>query len=371
MDRRGPRMNAPVSLHSPLDRLVSWFRRGEGEDPWAAPDRTALHRLRYEQIGAFLFQHGLEPSTTNFDFAGRFLDGLEAPLVRAAQDLLTAKGTLTDRDVERIVERCAASETPDKLDKLTRELESKVADCLAAVGDATASTSAYSTALGEAADQMGSEPGEAYRRLLEVTLEVAETTRRIGGRLERTREDTRRLRADLERAVREAEEDHLTGLPNRRGFFARMEEMLARPDAAPFALALCDIDNFKAINDRHGHHTGDRVLRFVARFLREDLGRRVTVARDGGEEFVCLFEGADAEEAADTLDGCRTRLRERLLRDQTTDLPIGRISFSAGVAPVAGDHADALRLADDLLYAAKHAGKDRVVTSSLPVASAA
>ncbi|WP_163827699.1 hypothetical protein, partial [Proteus vulgaris] len=71
----------------------------------------------------------------------------------------------------------------------------------------TASTSAYSTALGEAADQMGSEPGEAYRRLLEVTLEVAETTRKIGGRLERTREDTRRLRADLERAVREAEED--------------------------------------------------------------------------------------------------------------------------------------------------------------------
>ncbi|WP_163460306.1 diguanylate cyclase domain-containing protein, partial [Escherichia coli] len=78
----------------------------------------------------------------------------------------------------------------------------------------------------------------------------------------------------------------------------------------------------------------------------------------GGEEFVCLFEGADAEEAADRLDDCRARLRERLLRDQTTDLPIGRISFSAGVAPITGDHADALRLADDLLYAAKHAGKD-------------
>jgi diguanylate cyclase len=359
-------MNAPISLHSQLDRLTSWFRRTD-----AMPDRAALYRLRYEQIGAFLFQHGLEPSSTNFDFAGRFLDGREALLVRAAEDLIEAKGGLTDRDVERILERCAPADASDKLDKLTRLLEAKVAECLGAVGDASASTTAYSTALGEAADQMASEPGEAYRRLLEVTLEVAETTRKIGGRLESTREDTRRLRADLVRAVREAEEDHLTGLPNRRGFFARMEETLARPDAAPFALALCDIDNFKAINDRHGHHTGDRVLRFVGRTLSEFLGRRVMVARYGGEEFVCLFQGADAEEAADTLDACRVRLRDRLLRDQTTDLPIGRVSFSAGVTAVTGDTADALRIADELLYAAKHAGKDRVVTSAIQVASAA
>ncbi|NYT40380.1 GGDEF domain-containing protein [Sphingomonas sp. R-74633] len=359
-------MNAPISLHSQLDRLTSWFRRTD-----AMPDRAALHRLRYEQIGALLFEHGLEPSTANFDFAGRFLDGREAALVEAAQELIDTKGGLTDRDVERILERCAPADASDKLDKLTRELEAKVAECLGAVGEAATSTSAYSTALGEAAGQMESAPGETYRRLLEVTLEVAETTRKIGGRLESTREDTRRLRADLERAVREAEEDHLTGLPNRRGFFARMEAMLARTDAAPFALALCDIDNFKAVNDRHGHHTGDRVLRFVGRTLSEFLGRRVMVARYGGEEFVCLFQGADAEDAADTLDACRAQLRDRLLRDQTTDLPIGRVSFSAGVTNVHGDPADALRIADELLYAAKHAGKDRVVTSTTLVASAA
>jgi len=360
-------MNAPISLHSQFDRLTSWFRRGD-----SVPDRAALHRLRYEQIGALLFEHGLEPSTINFDFAGRFLDGRELQLLQAAEDLIAAKGSLTDRDVEKIMERHAAGgDTSDKLEKLTRELESKVVECLGAVGDATASTSAYSTALGQAAGEMERAPGETYRRLLEVTLEVAETTRKIGGRLESTREDTKRLRGDLERAVRAAEEDHLTGLPNRRGFFARMEELLARPEAAPFALALCDIDNFKAINDRHGHHTGDRVLRFVGRTLREFLGRRVTVARYGGEEFVCLFEGSDAESAAETLDACRARLRERLLRDQTTNLPIGRISFSAGVATIEADSADALRIADELLYAAKRAGKDQVVTLTTQVASAA
>jgi diguanylate cyclase len=359
-------MNAPSTFNSPLDRLTSWFRR-DG----APSDRAAQHRQRYEQIGAFLFEHGLEPSTTNFDFASRLLDGREAALVQAAEAVLAVKGRLTDHVVERIMERCAAEDTSGKLDKLSRQLEAKVAECLGAVGDASASTSAYSTVLGEAAAEMKSAPEESYRRLLEVTLEVAETTRKIGGRLESTREDTKRLRADLERAVREAEEDHLTGLPNRRGFFTRMEEMLARPEAGPFALALCDIDNFKAINDRHGHHTGDRVLRFVGKTLREYLGRRVTVARYGGEEFVCLFEGADAEEAADTLDACRAQLRDRMLRDQTTNMPIGRISFSAGVTGIAGDPADALRLADELLYSAKHAGKDRVVSAAHPIASAA
>jgi diguanylate cyclase len=346
-------------------RIASWFRRG------TQSDRTALHRQRFDRIGAFLFDHALEPNAANFDFAARFLDGSDTALVRAAREVLDTGRGLTALDVERITERSAAGDTSDKLDRLTRLLEAKVAECIAAVGDASASTTAYSTVLGEAADQMASAPGEAYRRLLEATREVAETTRRIGGRLESTREDTRKLRADLERAVRQAEEDDLTGLPNRRGFFARMERMLARPGAAPFALALCDIDNFKAVNDRHGHNTGDRVLRFVGSAMREFLGRRVLVARYGGEEFVCLFEGSDAEDAADTLDACRARLHDRMLCDQTSGLPIGRISFSAGVVSVEGDPADALRSADELLYAAKRAGKDRVMTSSLTLASAA
>jgi diguanylate cyclase len=355
-----------------LDRLASWFRSREDDDSIApAPDRQASHRIRYEQIGAFLDRHGLEPSTINFDFAGRFLDGADSRLMQVARAVLDKRGSFTDHDVERIMERRAAEDTAGKLEALSRELEAKVAECLHAVGDATDSTSAYSTALDAAATQMASDPGEAYRRLLEVTLEVAETTRKIGGRLERTCKDTRKLRADLERAKRAAEEDELTGLPNRRGFMARVESALARPETRPLTLALCDIDDFKTINDRHGHHTGDRVLRFVAQQLQAALGRHVVVGRHGGEEFVCLFETSTVEEAAELLDGCRQRLRDRALRDQTSGLSIGRISFSAGVAAITSDAAPALRLADELLYAAKHAGKDRVVTVSTAETSAA
>ncbi|RYD55132.1 MAG: hypothetical protein EOP60_06570, partial [Sphingomonadales bacterium] len=199
-------MNAPAMIHSPIDRLTSWFRRGDIEQ-LLEPDRQVTRRLRFEQIGAFLFKHDLEPNSINFDFAARFLGGSDARLIRIARDMLGTREIITEVDIERIVERCAEPDKADKLGALARELEGKVSDCLAAVGESTASTTAYSTALDAAAVQLSSEPAEAYRRLLEVTLEVAETTRKIGGRLERTRRDTRRLRADLNRATRAAEED--------------------------------------------------------------------------------------------------------------------------------------------------------------------
>ncbi|RYE73768.1 MAG: hypothetical protein EOP19_28880, partial [Hyphomicrobiales bacterium] len=182
-------MNAPAMIHSPIDRLTSWFRRGEIEQ-LVGPDRQASRRLRWEQIGAFLFAHELEPSAANFDFAGRYLDGHDARLVAITRGMLAGRETFTDRDIERILERSAEPErASDKLGALTRELEGKVSECLAAVGDSAASTTAYSSALDAAAVQLTSEPAEAYRRLLEVTLDVAETTRRIGGRLEKTRRD--------------------------------------------------------------------------------------------------------------------------------------------------------------------------------------
>jgi diguanylate cyclase len=137
--------------------------------------------------------------------------------------------------------------------------------------------------------------------------------------------------------------------------------MVAGDDSGPLTLALCDIDNFKAINDGHGHETGDRVLRFVAQLLREQLDRRAFVARYGGEEFVCLFQGVGVDAAVAALDAARIALSHRSLRDQSSGAAIGAITFSAGVAAADGDATAALREADSLLYAAKRQGKDQIL----------
>jgi diguanylate cyclase (GGDEF)-like protein len=177
---------------------------------------------------------------------------------------------------------------------------------------------------------------------------------RVASRIERT---------DLHRRL--AESDGLTGLTNR----AASQRAAARMAAAavstgrPFSVALVDLDHFKAINDQHGHHAGDEVLRRFAELTR--VAAPTLAGRWGGEEFLLAFEGWDAGTAASMLD--------RLLADfgaETFSAADGgefRCSFSAGVAELAttGEQLDKLvRRADEALYRAKAAGRRQVVVAA-------
>lgn len=162
--------------------------------------------------------------------------------------------------------------------------------------------------------------------------------------------------------------DELTGVFNRRGFEEKLEEAMARArrSGASFALLYIDLDGFKAINDRHGHETGDRLLRSVAHRLRGALRLTDTVARIGGDEFTVILEGADAPEVVQAL--CERALA--LLsapHDVGGDLPL-RVTPSIGVSRYQpGDTPEALKQrADGAMYRAKSGGKARVEWSRPP-----
>jgi diguanylate cyclase (GGDEF)-like protein len=149
--------------------------------------------------------------------------------------------------------------------------------------------------------------------------------------------------------------DDLTGLPNRRHFQERLSAELARVgrEGVPVSLLLLDVDDFKTVNDTHGHAAGDAVLRELAGVLREGVRTADVPCRSGGEEFAVVLPGADEHEAR----RCAERLLEAI-RDA------GDIRVSAGVAtaPDDGRTVDVLfQLADDRLLAAKAAGKDRLI----------
>lgn len=196
-------------------------------------------------------------------------------------------------------------------------------------------------------------------------------------------EDIRRRRAaeaDLREAKERAEElaqalerlsslDGLTGIANRR----RFDQMLTREwkrgarEQQPLALVMCDIDYFKQYNDRYGHQAGDACLRQLAALLDTSTRRGGDLAaRYGGEEFAVLLPGTELENARALAETLRDKLQQLGIPHDASDVA-DVLTASFGVAALLpgrdGDPAGLVRAADEALYRAKHAGRNRVVAA--------
>ncbi|HVK98518.1 MAG TPA: GGDEF domain-containing protein [Dongiaceae bacterium] len=165
----------------------------------------------------------------------------------------------------------------------------------------------------------------------------------------------------LEQLVRT---DSLTGLANRREFMQRFEMELHRHErkGKPLSLLLMDVDHFKRINDSHGHPAGDRVLEGLGALLQSSLRRNVDLAaRFGGEEFVVLLPETALAQARAVAENLLRRLEAEGFYSAQGPF---QVTMSCGVVQVSGtDDELALRVADENLYAAKQAGRNRVVAS--------
>jgi diguanylate cyclase (GGDEF)-like protein len=166
--------------------------------------------------------------------------------------------------------------------------------------------------------------------------------------------DVTEKRRLLEQLELQAHTDPLTGLLNRRQLDAEAQRLilLASRHATPLSLAVLDLDNFKKINDTHGHHAGDNALRQVAKLLIDRLRTSDVVGRIGGDEFVALLPGTGTLDAAALMN----ELRESFQAESA-------LTLSIGVAELSSGHPDLnalLSAADISLYEAKRGGRNRV-----------
>jgi diguanylate cyclase (GGDEF)-like protein len=175
------------------------------------------------------------------------------------------------------------------------------------------------------------------------------------------------LRARLHVEQRLARTDALTGILNSRAFVEHMGYIiaLARRDGAPMTLAYIDLDNFKQVNDNHGHSEGNRLLQLVGRTLRDSVRQTDAVARLGGDEFALLLPVTDADAAKKLVGKLKLRLDRELSQGHPTiTCSVGAVTF---LQPPASADA-AIRIADGLMYQAKRQGKNAAVFETIPTA---
>jgi diguanylate cyclase (GGDEF)-like protein len=194
--------------------------------------------------------------------------------------------------------------------------------------------------------------------------QIESSTRDLEAKVAARSADLAAVNARLQEAVRELDRlariDALTQVPNRRQF----EEVLAREleRRRTTSLIMVDVDHFKQFNDTWGHHVGDVVLREVAQLLGQGLRGEDVLARYGGEEFVVVLPATPAEAAREVAERLRAKVAGHDFAPATGHA-VGPVTISLGLACLPDDAATDVELkehADQALYAAKQAGRNRV-----------
>jgi diguanylate cyclase len=324
-------------------------------------------RQLLETMTDFLLDNDLAVSADNLLAAHGAFTGVNPGLARQIAARLQAGDRISQEWLDEVTANYASEQGDDAIERLIVRLEENL-DAFGKSSKAARSTaSEYNDKLEQHVVELEQvqDTGSIITSLADLARAMAERTRKVEHEMRKSEEEAKSLRRSLDRAKRDAEIDHLTGLPNRRAFEALLDKHFREAQAAVEALsvAFCDIDHFKRVNDTHGHDTGDRVIHAIGESLARISSDKCHVARHGGEEFVMLFRGLSTREAKQRLDEAREELSARNMVNRRTEEPIGTITFSGGVADVFGhdDPRAALRAADEALYKAKESGRNQVL----------
>lgn len=320
----------------------------------------------YEQIGAFLLEHRLDPEPGNYAFAHAIVSNPAGALAHAVSALCDGGVRLTRRDIESLGGQVAVSpkEAKQAADTLVAKTQMQIESFGDTIKAIHSDAQDFGRELAASADAIARvRPDGSHADMVDdvsrITTTMIARVRITEAQLEQATRETAELRNQLEEARDNARRDPLTDLPNRRAFEEAMTGQIAA--GVTTCIAVCDVDHFKKVNDRFGHVVGDRVLKAVATTLGDACSGHL-VARYGGEEFVVLFQGLDLAEATELLDTARLMVSRKHYKLRETDEPLGEVTFSAGITFIeTGEHTGtAFHRADRLLYDAKSGGRNQV-----------
>lgn len=290
------------------------------------------------------------------------------PALRETMDGLLDSDTAIDEALTETLYRSHLDAADSALlEASTRRVDGLVADLHRLIRDADSEVETFARSLeasgGALGETLTAEQLKALtERLMDSTRHMNEGNTGLRRQLDDSRRETETLRSELARARQESRRDTLTGLANRAGLEEAHDALAEQAGGSMHCLVMADIDRFKQVNDRYGHLFGDKVIRTLAKVIKDSTKGRDLAARFGGEEFVVMLPAtplaggvAVAEEIRRTIE------RGRILNTRTGE-QISHVTLSLGVtAFTTGEPLyDVVARADGALYQAKHNGRNRV-----------
>jgi diguanylate cyclase len=308
-----------------------------------------------------------------------YATGYSPSLNQKVNETLARNGTLSEADIDHLHETYV---TPgrfgDRINHVGSQVIGEIDQVMAMIGAATGSASNYTENLADVMKHLGvARDAPAVRAIVEglvqATKDMEKNNQALEARLSASKQEISQLQENLEAVRTESLTDPLTTLSNRKYFDQALAQAIVdvRHRGEPLALMMADIDHFKRFNDSYGHLTGDQVLRLVATSVKQNVKGQDIAARYGGEEFAIVLPYTVLRSANTVADHIRCAVKAKELLRRSTGEHLGRVTISIGVAALRANETPQMLIerADSCLYAAKRAGRNRVICEADPEAS--
>ena len=316
-------------------------------------------------------QHGVPPTPQNYAIWYSYVSADNPALNAEIDRLVTGKQQFTEVVTTQLYRQFLAEHDLQNIEQVRDGLSRVLGDLWSSLGKVGKDTQNFEGALGGFVNNTEKKTDLSEIRLLLEAL-VAETrsmqnaTHSMHAHFESKSKEIEELQEQLKLERRRAITDPLTGLYNRLALIDKLNAaIIEMPDSQPPSVVMLDIDRFKSVNDNHGHLIGDRVIRFVAQSLQQNIKGKDVAARYGGEEFTLLLPSTGPKGAEAVANSVRNAVAQAQLVRADNKKPLGQITISAGVATykLGEDLMDLINRADQALYRAKREGRNRVIVA--------
>jgi len=315
-------------------------------------------------------KYGIPISPKNYTTWYYYVSGKDKELQETIDSIIERKESFSEKTNEMLYQRFFVSKYENTLNEIRENLQETLLVIVGELTEISGQTKKYESTALKSVDKLNEKMSVQFIKAVLDEVIVATREIRTSGemtqqRLKDTTETMKVLQEEFKQAKTELLIDFLTGVLNRKGFDETLTR-ITRETSDLLSLLIIDIDHFKKFNDVYGHIVGDEVLRFVAKNIQKLVRGNDYIARFGGEEFTVILPKTPLLGAMTVAESIRASFAHLKLERKAKSEQLGTITVSIGVAQYRpGESTETLiNRADQALYFAKNAGRNRVATES-------